>query len=185
MNYQLSDLEKDLLQAKKTFLTTAERATKELDRQRKRLRKDISQANNRAKRTRIQLQKKTERLANTTAKKANRELDKQVRGLTKILDEAKKDAGQLRDDLVPVMDDLNSARKHLAHALGIDKALRRLQRELSGKPKAIKKVAKKKVAKKKVAKKKVAKKVAKKKVAKRKVSKKKVAKKKATIKKAA
>ena len=49
---ELTDLEKTLQQTKKQFLATAKRATKELDRQRKRLRTEINKANTRAKRAR-------------------------------------------------------------------------------------------------------------------------------------
>ena len=59
MNNELPDLEKALQQSKKQFLATAKRATRELDRQRKRLRRELAQANNRAKRTRDQLRRKT------------------------------------------------------------------------------------------------------------------------------
>jgi uncharacterized membrane protein YccC len=180
---ELTDLEKTVQQTKKQFLSTAKRATKELDRQRKRLRKEIAQANTRAKRTGLQLQKKTERLANTTATKAKRELAKQIRNLEKMAEGAKGDVRQLRKDLAPVMDDLTNARNHLAHALKIDRALASIQRELSKKTGPKKKAGKKKVAKKKVAKKKTAKKpVARKKPAKKKATKKKVARKKASAK---
>lgn len=160
MSKELTELEKTVQQTKKQFLTTATRATKELDRQRKRLRKEIAKANTRARRTGLQLQKKTERLANTTATKAKQELRKQIRNLEKMADGAKGDVKQLRTDLAPVMDDLTSARNHLAHALKIDRALAIIQRELSGKPAKKKKVAKKKAGKKKTAKKKVARKKA-------------------------
>jgi len=179
MTNKLTQLEKSLQQTKKEFLTTAQRATKELDRQRKRLRTEVTRTNARAKRTRLQLQKKAERLATTTATKGKRELKKQINKLEKVLDGAKSDAAQLRKDLVPVMDDLKNARNHLAHALRVDRALASIQRELSKKPgtkkKASKKVASKKVTKKPATKKKTGKK----KVAKKTATRKKTAKKKA------
>ena len=55
MSKELSDLEKTLQRTKKDFLTTAKRATRELDRQRKKLRAEIKRANTRAKRAREQL----------------------------------------------------------------------------------------------------------------------------------
>ena len=45
MSDELNELEKTLQKTKKQFLTTAKRATRELDRQRKGLRKGIDQAN--------------------------------------------------------------------------------------------------------------------------------------------
>ena len=123
MTKELSKLEKTLEQSKKQFVTSATRVTRELDRRRKALRCDLERANKRAQKSREQLRKKTERLANTTANKAKRELRKQIRALEKAFDEARSEAAEVRDDLKPVMDDLKSARKHLTHALRIDKAL--------------------------------------------------------------
>lgn len=181
MSNELTQLEMSLQKTKKEFLTTAKRATKELDRQRKRLRTEVTRANARAKRTRLQLQKKAERLATTTAAKGKRELKSQIHKLEKMLGGAKSDAVQLRKDLVPVMDDLANARHHLAHALRIDRAMASIQRELSTKPATKKKTGKKKVAKKKVVKKPAArKKAAKKKAGKKKVARKPAARKKAT-----
>ena len=168
--------------------------------QRKKLKKELDRANARAKRTRVQLQKKTERLAKTSATKAKRELDKQLTSLHGVLNGAREEAATLRKDLTPVMDSLGNARDHLSHELPVARAMAKIQKQIdaiagakekkaakkkAAKKKATKKkVTKKKVAKKKVSKKKVAKKkVAKKKVAKKKVSKKKVAKKKASSKK--
>ena len=173
MSKELSELEKTLQQTKKQFLATAKRATKELDHRRKALRKDIARANTRAKRARADLQKKSERLANTTATKAKRELKKQIRKLEKMLDGARGDAAKLRKDLGPVMDDLANARDHLSHALHVDRAMAKIRRQFSGKPKAKKKAKKKKVTKKKATKKKAKKKAAKKKVTKKKATRKK------------
>ena len=50
-----------------------------------------------------------------------------------MLDGAKEDASKFRADLVPVMGDLASARDHLAHALHIDRAIAKIQRELAKK----------------------------------------------------
>jgi hypothetical protein len=168
---ELNELEKTLQNTKKQFLTTAKRATRELDRQRKGLRKGIDQANARTKRAGLQLQRKTERLATTTANKAKRELKKQIRSLEKALEGARDDAVELRKDLAPVMEDLANARDHLSHALHIDRALAKVRRQLIGKPAAKKKATKKKAAKKKVTKKKATKK----KVTKKKATKKKTA----------
>ena len=168
MTKELSELEKQLQQTKKQFLASAKRATRELDRRRKALRKDIARANTRAQRARADLQKKSERLANTTATKAKRELKKQIRKLEKMLDGARSDAAQLRKDLGPVMTDLANARDHLSHALHVDRAMAKIRQKLGGKPKAKKKAKKKKVTRKKATKKKAKKKVAKKKVAKKK-----------------
>lgn len=185
MTKELSALEKDMEKTKKQFLVAAKRATTEFDRQRKRLKKELGRVNARAKNARVQLQKKSERLVSTTATKAKRELRKQISGLDKLLDGARNDAAQLRSDLAPVMDDLKSARDHLAYALGIDKALAKVQRELSKKASVKKKVTKKAVTKKKPVTKKAAKKPAtRKKAAKKATAKKKSAKKPATRKKA-
>jgi hypothetical protein len=95
-----------------------------------------------------------------------------MRNLEKALEGARKDAERFRDDLLPVVDNLVSARNHLAHALRIDKALANIQRELRRRPAeervkekivAKKTVARKKVARKAPARKKVSKPVAKKK----------------------
>jgi len=146
---ELTELQKTLQQNKALFVKTAKRATIELDRQRKRLATEINRANARAQRTRVDLQKKSERLVNTTARKAKQELNRQIRNLQKMLDEARSDAAKLRTELAPVKDDLTNARNHLAHALHIDRALAKIQRQLSRKPAAPKKPARKKSAKKK------------------------------------
>jgi predicted nucleic acid-binding Zn-ribbon protein len=145
---ELTELQKTLQQNKTLFLTTAKRATTELERQRKRLLAEISRVNARATKTRLQLQRRSERLLNTTASKAKRELNKQIRKLQKGLEEARNDAAKLRKDLGPVKDDLTYARNHLAHALHIDRALAKIQRQLKTKP-AAKKPTRKKTAKKK------------------------------------
>jgi chromosome segregation ATPase len=149
MTKELTQLQKTLQQNKALFVKTAKRATLELDRQRNRLATEVSRANARAQRTRVELQKKSERLLNTTATKAKRELNKQIRKLQKMLDEARSDAAKLRKELAPVKDDLTNARNHLVHALHIDRALAKIQRQLSRKPAAPKKPARKKSAKKK------------------------------------
>jgi seryl-tRNA synthetase len=150
MTKELTELQKTFQQNKALLVKTAKRATIELDRQRKRLMTEINRVNARAGQTRLQLQKKSERLVTTTATKAKRELNKQIRNLQKTLDEAKKDAAQLRRELAPVKDDLTNARNHLVHALHIDRALAKIQRQLSWKPAAPKKSARKKTRKKKV-----------------------------------
>lgn len=187
MSKELNEIEKTLRKTKKEFLATSKRAAKELERQRKRIRKEITKANNRAKTSRIQLQKKTERLANSTAATVKRELVKQIHSLEKVLDGAKTESAKLRKDMAPVMEDLNNARNHLTHALRLDRAMALIERELAkklGKKKKVvkkkaksgKKVAKKKpVTRKKAAKKKVAKKKAGKTATRKKVSKKKAA----------
>ena len=126
------------------------------------------------------MQKKTERLANTTGAKTKRELRKQITKLQKTYDQARADAAQFRTELKPVMQDLSSARGHLAHALKLDTAMANIKKELEkrGAGKKKKKAAKKKTAgkkapakktvKKKAAKKKAAKKTTKKKTASRK-----------------
>ncbi len=152
MSKELTELQKTLQQNKTLFLTTAKRATTELERQRKRLLTEINRVNARATKTRLQLQRRSERLLNTTASKAKRELNKQIRKLQKGLEEARNDAAKLRNDLGPVKDDLTNARNHLAHALHIDRALARIQRQLKPKPVA-KKPARKKAARKKAPKK--------------------------------
>jgi len=151
MTKELSEFETAIQHTKQQFLASAKRATTELDKRRKRLMSDIERANKRAHNARVQLQKKTERLANTTARKAQRELKKQIRALEKTLDNAKKDAKRFRNDLKPVMGDLVSARDHLAHALRIDKALARVRKELKRKPTKKKAAAKKAPARKKAA----------------------------------
>jgi FKBP-type peptidyl-prolyl cis-trans isomerase (trigger factor) len=106
---------------------------------------EIDRANARAARTRTAIQKDAER-----------ELKKQFRGLEKAREGARKDAERFRNDLEPVVDNLVSARNHLAHALRIDKALASIQRELKRRPaeeRAKAKVARKKTPAKKVAKK--------------------------------
>ena len=120
---------------------------------------DIKKANARLTRTRLQIQKKTERLAKTTAAKAEKELKGQIAALKKAADEARQEAKSIRADLGAVSDDLGKARHHFAHALHIDRALDKIEKQLGMKKKVVKKkVAKKKVAKKKAAPKKVAKK---------------------------
>ena len=89
-----------------------------------------------------------------------------MRSLEKALTGARKDAEKFRDDLIPVVDNLVSARNHLAHALRIDKALATIQRELRRRPaeerakgKVVAKVTRTKVAKKAPARKKAVRKV--------------------------
>jgi len=120
---ELTQIEQTIEKTREQFVDAAKRATKELDLQRMRLKTEIDRANARATRTRTELQKGAER-----------ELKKQFRGLEKALEGARKDAARFRDDLEPVMDNLVSARNHLAHALRIDKALASVQRELKRRP---------------------------------------------------
>lgn len=156
MTKELTEIEETIEKTKDQFVGAAKRASKELDKQRKRLKTEID----RAAKTRTDLQKGAER-----------ELKKQFRGLEKALEGARKDAERFRNDLEPVVDNLVSARNHLAHALRIDKVLAGIQRELRRRPaeerakekvarkKATKKVAKKAPARKKAVRRTVAKKV--------------------------
>ena len=125
-------------------MDAAKRATDELEKQRNRLKGEIDRVSERADKTRKDLQKD-----------AQREFRKQMRGLEKALDGARKDAERFLRDLEPVVDNLVSARNHLAHALRIDKALASIQRELKRRPaedrakaKVMKKPARKKTARK-------------------------------------
>ena len=70
------------------------------------------------------------------------------KALEKAFDQARSEAAEVRDDLKPVLDDLKSARKHLTHALRIDKALAKVGKQLEGKgkPRKKKKTAKKPAA---------------------------------------
>ena len=169
---ELTDIEQTIDKTKDQFVDAAKRATRELDRQRKRLTTELDRANARAARTRTQIQKEAERVATETASAAQREVKKQMRNLEKALKSARKDAERFRDDLMPVVDNLISARNHLAHALKIDRALASIQRELKRRPAEdrakAKTVAKKAPVRKKVAKKAPARKKASKPVARKK-----------------
>jgi len=131
---ELNQFEETIEKTKDQVVETAKRATTELDRQSKRLRKEIDEAGARAKRTGADLQKNVEEFADTTITRARDEFKKQAKALDKMLTSARKDVGRFWADIEVVMDDLISARNHLAHALRIDKALASVQRELKRKP---------------------------------------------------
>ena len=169
MTNELNQFEETIEKTKDQVVDTAKRATTELDRQSKRLRKEIDEVSARAKRTGADWQKKTEEFADSTFGKARDEFKKQARSVEKMLTSARKDVDRFVADLTVVMDDLVSARNHLAHAFRVDKALASLQRELKRKPhedRAAKKLAakkapaRKKTARKAPARKKTAKKAA-------------------------
>ena len=123
MTKELTDIEKTIENTKEQFLDAAKRATDELEKQRSKLKDEFDRMGERAGKTRKDLQKDAER-----------EFKKQMRGLEKALDGVRKDAERFRKDLEPVVDNLVSARNHLAHALRIDKALAGIQRELRRRP---------------------------------------------------
>lgn len=130
MTYQLTEMEKKLLDTKRQFAAAAKRAADELDRQRKRLVQEIDRASSQARQAAADLQKKSETLASSTANRARRELRGQVLSLEKMIGGARADAARFRKDLGPVANDLRNARKHLAHALRIDKAMERVRKDL-------------------------------------------------------
>ena len=134
MTTELNQFEETIEKTKDQVVETAKRAATELDRQSKRLRKEIDEAGTRAKRTGADLQKNVEEFADTTLNRARDEFKKQARNLEKVLTSARKDVDRFWADIEVVMDDLISARNHLAHALRIDKALASIQRELKRKP---------------------------------------------------
>ena len=134
MTNELNQLEETIEKTKDQVVETTKRATTELDRQSKRLRKEIDEVSTRARRTGADLQKNVEEFADTTVSRARDEFKKQARSLEKLLTSARKDVDRFWADIEVVMDDLISARNHLAHALRIDKALASVQRELRRKP---------------------------------------------------
>lgn len=169
MTNELNQLEETIEKTKDQVVETTKRATTELDRQSKRLRKEIDEVGTRARRTGADLQKNVTQFADETVGMARDEFKKQARSLDKLLTSTRKDVGRFWADIEVVMDDLISARNHLAHALRIDKALASVQRELRRKPheerearkRAVKKApARKKTAKKAPARKKTARKAA-------------------------
>lgn len=157
MTNEVKQFEETIEKTKDQVVETAKRATTELDRQSKRLRKEIDEAGTRARRTGADLQKNVEEFADKTVGMARDEFKKQARSLDKLLTSARKDVGRFWADIEVVMDDLISARNHLAHALRIDKVLAGVQRELRRKPheerEARKQAAKKAPARKKAARK--------------------------------
>lgn len=134
MTNKPNQFEETIEKTKDQVVETAKRATTELDRQSKRLRKEIDEAGTRARRTGMDLQKNVEEFADATVGRARDEFKKQARSLDKMLTSARKDVGRFWADIEVVMDDLISARNHLAHALRIDKALAGVQRELKRDP---------------------------------------------------
>lgn len=134
MTNKPNQFEETIEKTKDQVVETAKRATTELDRQSKRLRKEIDEAGTRARRTGMDLQKNVEQFADTTVNRARDEFKKQARSLDKMLTSTRKDVDRFLGDLEVVVDDLISARNHLAHALRIDKALASIQRELRRKP---------------------------------------------------
>ena len=160
--FQKSDIKRDVMtdlpikqkalhQARQQFKQAADRSTKALTKQRKRLQKDLERAVTTAKRSGEQLQKKADRLAKATGVKAKRELRSQILKLDKTRATAMSDSKEMRGELAIVRDDLSSARKHLTHALHIDKAMAKIEKELAkrfGKKSSSAKNATKKTAKK-------------------------------------
>ena len=68
-----------------------------------------------------------EKLATSAGATARRNLKTQMRKVSRTMDEAVADAGNLRDLLRPVSDQLKSASEYMVHATGVDKLVARVE----------------------------------------------------------
>lgn len=135
---------KDLQTAKRDFVKAAKAATVTLGKERDRLTAKLKQANARVRQSQTQLKARAEKLAATSkssAEKTRLQLQSQVAKLKAAATAAKQEARKTADELVLVRKDLADARRHLSHALHVDRAIARLEKALAKRKTTVKKAA--------------------------------------------
>ena len=129
MTREVASAERLFQKARKDFVTLASRTLRTLTRESSRLRRELSRANKRVARLRAQQTRRARKLAKTTTAATRRRLKTQLRKLSKGLDEAVAEASNARALLRPVVEQLNSARVYVGRATGVDKLIKKVERD--------------------------------------------------------
>ena len=127
MTKEVASAQRMFLNARRVFVKLARKTQRTLAREARRLRRDLKRANARVTKLRNAQIKRAEKLATSAGATARRNLKTQMRKVSRTMDEAVADAGNLRDLLRPVSDQLKSASEYMVHATGVDKLVARVE----------------------------------------------------------
>ena len=130
MSKELTALERAFKNAEREFVRVSQKTLKSLDRESKKVARDLQRAKTRAERYKNDVMKKSEKLAKTSAASAKRQLRSQINKLDKLLNEAMDEVEAHKFNLAPLRAQLKNARAFAMKATHLSKAVSKKEKEL-------------------------------------------------------